>query len=131
LTFLLAISCVLDSKWVMWAHLKHLRFNSFPMIERNLQFNGFWPLQSPSKDLGLHWNSNSQNGSSLGSARVYSFTLFCTPRLPSWAATLQTPILVTNPRLGLRHREGAPTLYSFVFFTSCSHLNLSRSLGMH
>jgi len=38
--------------------------------------NEFWPLQSPFKDLGLHQDSNSQNGSSLGSVGVHSFTLF-------------------------------------------------------
>ncbi len=39
----------------------------------------FWPLQSPSKNLGVHWVSNSQNGSSLRSVRVHSLTLFCIP----------------------------------------------------
>jgi hypothetical protein len=54
------------------------------------------------------WNSNSQNGSSLGSVRVHSLTLFAfsgacdvTPELPSRPATLQPFALVTSPRLGL------------------------------
>jgi hypothetical protein len=57
------------------------------------------------------WDSNSQHGSSLGSVRVHSLTLFAlpgacdvTPECPSWPTTLQPPLaLVANPRLGLRH----------------------------
>ncbi len=33
----------------------------------------------PSEDLRVHQNSNSQNDNSLGSVRVHSLTLFCTP----------------------------------------------------
>jgi hypothetical protein len=53
-------------------------------------------------------NSNSQSGSSLGSVRVHSLTLFCTPRsircvsrLPSCSALLQALALVASLRLGL------------------------------
>ncbi len=35
-------------------------------------------MQSPSEDLGIHGESNSQNESSLGSVRVHSLTFFCT-----------------------------------------------------
>jgi hypothetical protein len=41
---------------------------------------GFDPLKLPSEDLGVHWDSNSQYGSSFGSVRVHSLTFFCTPR---------------------------------------------------
>jgi hypothetical protein len=54
-------------------------------------------------------DSNSQHGSSLGSVRVHSLTLFAflgacgvTPRSPSWPATLSHLALVASPRLGLR-----------------------------
>jgi hypothetical protein len=56
------------------------------------------------------WDSNSQHGSSLGSVRVHSLTLFALsgaceviPRSPSWLATLQPLALVVSPRLGLRY----------------------------
>jgi hypothetical protein len=56
------------------------------------------------------WDSNSEHGSSLGSVRVHSFTLFAlpgacdvTPRSFSWPATLQPLTLVASPRLKLQH----------------------------
>jgi hypothetical protein len=39
------------------------------------QVDEFCPLQLPSKDLGIHWNSNFQSGSSFGSVRVHSVTV--------------------------------------------------------
>ncbi len=55
------------------------------------------------------WDSNSHNGSSLGSVRVHSLTLFalleaCDVTLgpPFWPATLQALALVVSSRLGLR-----------------------------
>ncbi len=66
------------SKWVMQAHFRHLHFNSFPMVWRTLRDIGFWPLQSLSEHSGVHRESNSQHGSSLGSVRVLSLTPFCT-----------------------------------------------------
>ncbi len=61
------------SKWVMWAHFRHLRPKSFPMIQRTFQSNGFWPLQSIFEDSRIHWDSNSQSGSSFGNVEVHSF----------------------------------------------------------
>jgi hypothetical protein len=56
------------------------------------------------------WDSNSYNGSSLGSVRVHSLTLFAlleacdvTPGSFSWPATLQPLASVVSPKLGLRH----------------------------
>jgi hypothetical protein len=56
------------------------------------------------------WDSNSQHGSSLGSVRVHSLTLFAilgtcdvTLRSFSWPTTLQPLALVGSPRLGLQH----------------------------
>jgi hypothetical protein len=40
---------------------------------------GFWPLQSLSEHSEVHWDSNSQHGSSLGSVKVLSLTLFYIP----------------------------------------------------
>jgi hypothetical protein len=51
------------------------------MIEKTLQIDGFWPLQSLSEDLRIlrdSKDSNSPSGSCLGSVRVHSLTLFCT-----------------------------------------------------
>jgi hypothetical protein len=51
------------------------------------------------------WDSNSQHGSSLGSVRVHSLTLFAfsgacdaTPGCPSWPITLQPPCLSHEPK---------------------------------
>jgi len=62
----------------MQAHFRHLHFNSFPMVWKTLRDIGFWPLQSLSEHSGVHRESNSQHGNSLGSVRVLSLTLFCT-----------------------------------------------------
>jgi len=40
----------------------------------------FGPLLSPFEDSRVHWDSNSQNGNSLGSVGVHSLTFSCTPR---------------------------------------------------
>jgi hypothetical protein len=97
----------------MQVHFKHLCSKSFLMIQGTLQSNEFWPLKLISADSGVHWDSNSQNGSSLGSVRVHSFTLSCIPRsmkcdsqARSWPTPLQTLALVVNPRLGLRQVGG-------------------------
>jgi hypothetical protein len=65
------------------------------------------------------WDSNSHNGSSLGTVRVHSLTLFAllgaydvTLRSPSWPATLQPLALVANPRLRLQH---------YIFFECFCH----------
>jgi hypothetical protein len=93
------------SKWVIWAHFRHLRFNSFPMIWRTFQSIGFWPLKSLSKHSGVHWDSNSQSGSSFGSVRAYSLTLSCTlgsmwhdTRASLLARNLATPCLGHKPK---------------------------------
>jgi hypothetical protein len=91
LTFNLYFGHNLCFKCPNGAHFRHLCFNRFSMIQKTLQIDGFWPLQSPSKNLEVHWVSNSQNGSSLGSVRVHSLTLFCTPgniRCDSWDSFL-------------------------------------------
>jgi hypothetical protein len=46
----------------MQAHFRHLCFNSFPMVWKNPQAIGFWPLQSLFEHSGVHWDSNSQHG---------------------------------------------------------------------
>jgi hypothetical protein len=71
---------------------------------------GFDPCNRAMKIWESIWDYNSHNGSSLGSVRVHSFTLFaflgaCDVTLgpPSWIATLQLLALVVSRRLGLRH----------------------------
>jgi hypothetical protein len=68
---------------------------------------GFDPWNRALKIQKSIWDFNSQHGSSLGSVRVHSLTLFGTPR-SMWcdsrifllARTLQPLILVASPRLG-------------------------------
>jgi hypothetical protein len=58
-------------------------------------------LQSPSENSKVHWDSNSQNGSSLESVRVHSLTLFYT--LKSMRCDFRASLLAHNlasPRLG-------------------------------
>jgi hypothetical protein len=65
----------------------------------------FWPLQSPFENSGVHRDSNSQRGNSLGSVRVYSLTLSCIPgsmqldsRASFLARNLATPSLGREPK---------------------------------
>jgi len=69
--------------------------------------NALWSFGSP---FGTSTLTNSQHGSSLGSVRVHSLTLFAllvacdmTPGSTYRSATLQPPYLGREPRLGLRH----------------------------
>ncbi len=69
---------------------------------------GFDPYNRILKIWESIWDSNSQHGSSFGSVRVHSLTLFalsgvCDVILGSlsWLATLQPLALVASPRLGL------------------------------
>ncbi len=95
----------------MRTHFKHLRFNSFWMIQRTFQSNGFWPLTIAlwrfGNPLGLQLPKWEFTWGCEGFIPSHSFTL---PRawdvtlgLPSWLATLQAFALVVNLRLGLRH----------------------------
>jgi hypothetical protein len=98
------------------------------------QSNGFWPLKLLSKSLGVHWDSNSQNGNSLGNVRVHSLTLSYTPgstrcdsRASPLARTLASPCFDCEPT------SRVVTLYitdlficSFIItleFCSCGYFN--------
>ncbi len=66
---------------------------------------GFDPLQLLSKNSEVHRSSNSQNGSSLGSVSVHSFTLSyipgsmrCDSRASFLARTLANPYLNHEPK---------------------------------
>jgi hypothetical protein len=70
---------------------------------------GFDPCNCALKIWKSIWDFNSYNGSSLGSVKVHSLTLFTlsgacdvTPRSPSWFATLQPLALVASPKLELQ-----------------------------
>jgi hypothetical protein len=41
----------------MRTHFRHLRFKSFPIVQKTFQSNEFWPLKLLSEDLGLHQDS--------------------------------------------------------------------------
>jgi hypothetical protein len=73
------------------------------------------------------WDSNSHNGSSLGSVKVHSLTLLLfallgtcgvTPRPPSWPTTLQPPCFGREPKakvvtLGMQRCVQNTTLFEF------------------
>jgi hypothetical protein len=94
----------------MRAHFRHSRSKSFLMIQKTFQFNEFWPLQLPYKNWGVYWDSNSQSGSSFGSAGVHSLTFSCTlgsmkcdSRAHFWLALLQALALFASPKLRFWH----------------------------
>ncbi len=59
---------------------------------------GFWPLQSLSEHSGVHRDSNSQHGNSLGSVRVLSLTLFFTPGgMKMWLPGLILACTLSSP----------------------------------
>jgi hypothetical protein len=70
---------------------------------------GFDPYNHVLKIWESIWDSNSQHGSSLGSVKVHSLTLFALlgtcdviPESFSWSVTLQPLVLVASPRLRLQ-----------------------------
>jgi hypothetical protein len=100
------------SKWVMQGHFRHLSSKSFAMKSRTLQSNGFRVLtleivlqrfRSPSRFQLPKWEFTWECG-------VHSLTLSHTPRnikcdsqSSHLARTFASHVLVTSPRLGLRH----------------------------
>jgi hypothetical protein len=90
----------------MRTHLRHLRSKNFLVIWLFLQSNGFWPLQSLSKNSEVHRDSNSQSGSSLGNVGVHSLTLShtlgnmkCDSRPSHLAHTFASPCLRYKPKV--------------------------------
>ncbi len=104
----------------MQVHFIHLSFNIFVMIQRNPQSNGFWPLQLPFEDLGVHQDSNFQNGNSFGSVRVHSLTFFCTPRnmrCDPWVSLLAHNL--ANPCFGREPKVRVATRWRNQFSFLC------------
>ncbi len=96
----------------MQAHFLHLHSKGFQMVRGKFPSNEFQLLQLPSKDSGLHQDSNSQSGSSLGSVGVHFFTISytsgsmkCDFWAHSWPVPWQALALVASPRLGLQQFE--------------------------
>jgi hypothetical protein len=75
---------------------------SFQWYKELFNAMGFDTYNRSLKILGIHRDSNSQNGNSLRSVSVHSHTR---PhfRLLSWPTPLQAFAFVASPRLGLRH----------------------------
>jgi hypothetical protein len=89
---------------------------------RSPTFNDFWPLQSPSKDLEVHRDSNSQSGSSLGSVKVHSLTLSYAPKnMKCYSRTLVLAPTFANPCLG-REPKAKVATSDLNFRKSCSFL---------
>jgi hypothetical protein len=112
-------------KWVMQAHFRHLCLNSFSMIQRTLQSIGFWPLKPLSEGSGVHHDSNSQSGNSLGSVRLYSLTLSYTLEsmkweswATSWPAPFASPCLAREPKV--RVVKFTKCVFKFASFVLCS-----------
>ncbi len=83
---------------------------TFQWYKKLFETMNFDPCNRALKIWKYFWDSNSQHGSSLGSVRVHSLTLFALPRAcevtlksPSWLATFQPFTLVASPRVGLRY----------------------------
>jgi hypothetical protein len=101
----------------MRAHFGHLTLRDLSIDIKSatshgvlIPQNALWSFGSP---FGTPTLTNSQHGSSLGSVRVHSLTLFAlpgacdmTPGSTYRPATLQPPCLGREPRLGLRHLIG-------------------------
>ncbi len=67
--------------------------------------------------MGVHWDSNSQGGSSLASVRVHSLTLSFTPELPLLAYNLVSPCLGHE----LKARVATLHLFPPPLWWSCHH----------
>ncbi len=85
---------------------------AFQLYKELSKAMGFDPCNYALKVRESIWDSNSQHGSSLGSVRVHSLTLFALPRacdvIPesfSWPATLQPLGLVASLMLELQQKE--------------------------
>jgi len=71
---------------------------AFQWCKQTFQSIGFWPLQLLSEHSGVHRDSNSQGGSSLGSVKVHSLTLSFTPGFPLLACNLASPCFDHKPK---------------------------------
>ncbi len=104
------------SKWVMWAHFRHLCSKSFSWCKKLFNPLSFDPCNCFLKIWESTRTPNSESGSSLGSVRVHSLTLSYTPesmrrdsRVSLLAHNLASPCL-SRPRLGLQHNTHAKPL---------------------
>jgi hypothetical protein len=125
------------SKWAMRTNFKHLHFNSFPKNEAN----GFWPLQSRSKNSRVHlglqlptWEFTWECEGSFPHTFYTPRSMWCDSKVSllarnlvtSWPVTLQPLALVVIPKLRLRqfwwmfvHFD---QIFSLTFGQKC-HLN--------
>jgi hypothetical protein len=120
-TFFFAITYILG---VQMGHVSPFQTSKFQELSndiRNFSIQWVLTLQSPSKDSRVHRNSNSQNGSLLGSVRVHSFTLSFTPenmRCDSQASLLACNLV--SPCFGREPKVRVVTLRVILeFFLYC------------
>jgi hypothetical protein len=89
--------------------------------DRTPQSIEFLPLKSPSEDLEVHQDFNSQSGNSFGSVRIDSLTLSYTPKnmqCDSWASLSAHKL--ASPCLGRKPRARVATkVFSEVVFMFC------------
>ncbi len=121
----------------MRAHFRHLRFKSFPIVQKKIQSNEFWPLKLLYEDLGLHQNSIGtpipKMRTQLGvyglipsHSPTFMWAWNVTPELHFWFAPLQALALVTSPRLGSRQKWVICVLY-FITYWNILAIFLSSS----
>jgi hypothetical protein len=100
----------------MWTHFRHLIFKKFSMLKRTLQSNEFWPLKFPFEDLGVHPDSNSQNGNLFGNMGVHSLTfsyIFRNMKCDSWVSLLVHTF--ANPCFDHEHKARVVTIFHLWF----------------
>jgi hypothetical protein len=104
--FLLTITCVSD---VQMGHANPFQTSKFQELFNDIKTVSIQWVLTPvmlSKNLGVHSDSNSQSGNSLGSVRVHSLTFFCILRAMKCdsqasflARTLTSPYLGREPKV--------------------------------
>jgi hypothetical protein len=82
-------------------------------------------LKLLSENSGIHWDSNSQSGSSLGSVKVHSFTLFYT--LKKMKCDYRASFLAhtfTSLCIGHEPKARVPTPMAFLMLPTCNSWDL-------
>ncbi len=91
----------------------------------------FDPLQLPPENLRVHWDSNSQNESPLGSVQVHSLTLSYTPE--SMKCDSQASLLVrtfASPCLGCKPKVRVTTFLTYYDYGSINSINVLFELWL-
>jgi hypothetical protein len=102
---------------------------AFHWYKKTPQAIEFWPLQSPSEDLGLHWDSNSQNGTPLGCESSFPHTF---SHSQEYVVQLSASLLarnLANPCFGREPKARVATICANIKW--CSSTSSSFDFSMH